>query len=192
MAETTNTTKGTQPIEVKSEPRFLPWSDWTWAALLMRFCAAALLLLSGLDKFKSATNPATYSLDNYYGSAAEVADPNYKPKFVKIVNVVFSNSGFDNSVNFGGNVKLANAAAWSFYRFGQVLPWMMIVSGIMILFGILNRLGHFIGGFVWISLIIGQLLLPDIETVVRLLVVFLVGVGALGLLKHNRLTLTRF
>lgn len=168
------------------------WTDWTYAAILLRVCSAALLILSGTDKFKSSANPATYSLENYYGTDAELKEGKV-PKMVKIVNVVFVNSGLDNAANFGSGagVHISRAFAWSFYRFAQVLPWLMIGSGFMILLGLCNRLGHFIGGFVWISLIIGQLMLPDIETVVRLLAVFLVSVGALALHKHNRLCLSR-
>lgn len=168
------------------------WTDWTWAAILLRVAAGMLLLLSGTDKFKSATNPATYSLDNYYGSEANLAEEKYVPKFVKIVNPVYTNSGLDNAANFGaGGVKIANGFAWIFYRFGQLLPWLMMGSGLMILLGLFSRVGHFIGGFVWISLIGGQLLLPDADTVMQLLVIFLIGVGALALVKHNRFVITR-
>ncbi len=172
------------------------WSDLTVAAILLRICAAMLLILSGVDKFKSGA-PCTYSTDNYYGTPADLANPKYVPKMVKIVNVVYANSGLDNPNNFTAfgkenSEKIANAFGWSFYRFGQALPWLMIVSGVLILVGLLNRVGHFVGGMVWLSLIIGQLFLPDIETVVRLLVIFVVSVGALALQKHNRFCLTRF
>jgi uncharacterized membrane protein YphA (DoxX/SURF4 family) len=174
------------------KPRFLPWSDWTWAAILLRVAAGLLLLLSGTDKFKSATSPATYSLENYYGAPADLANPEYQPKFVKIINVVYTNSGLDNANALGSAGKtIASTAAWSFYLFGKALPWLMIGSGFLILIGAFSRFAHFVGGFVWISLIAGQLLLPDVETVVQLLVVFLVGVGALALVQHNRIALTR-
>ncbi len=186
MADTTPpSTKDTPAKPACTKPC---WTDWTWAAILLRVCAGVLLLFSGTDKFKSATNPAVYSLENYYGSAAELAE-NKVPKFVKIVNVVFTNSGLDNADQVG--LKAANTFAWMFYGFGKVLPWLMIVSGGMILLGLKSRFAHFVGGFVWISLIAGQLMLPDIETVVRLLVVFLVSVGALALQDHNRLTITK-
>jgi hypothetical protein len=67
----------------------------------------------------------------------------------------------------------------------------MLASGFMILFGIFSRLGHFLGGIVWISLIVGQLMLPDYETVVRLLVIFVVSTGALALQSHNRFCVTK-
>jgi uncharacterized membrane protein YphA (DoxX/SURF4 family) len=191
MADTpTHNTKAATPV-ASAPKKCCAWTDWTWAAILLRLCAGMLLLLSGTDKFKSATSPATYSTDNYYGSAAELAEGKV-PKMVKIVNVVFTNSGLDNPANaFVGTAGRANFFAWTFYRFGQVLPWAMIASGLMILLGFFSRIGHFIGGSIWISLIAGQLLLPDIETVVRLLVVFLVSVGALALVQHNRIRITK-
>ena len=192
MADTSTTISEDSTDDISEKPKCCPWSDWTWAAILLRVCSAMVLLLSGTDKFKSATSPAVYSMDNYYGSEADLANPEYKPKFVKIVNVVFTNSGLDNASQFGANgVKLANTFAWSFYRFGQALPWLMIGSGLFILLGLFSRFAHFVGGFVWISLIAGQLLLPDIETVVHLLIIFLISVAALALVKHNRITITR-
>ncbi len=162
------------------------WSDMSWAAILLRLCAGVLLLFSGTDKFKSATNPATYSLDNYYGTEAQLAE-GYVPKAVKIVNVVFVNSGLDNPANkFVGTEERAKFFAWTFYRFGQALPWMMIVSGLMILLGVFSRFGYFIGGIAWLSLIIGQLLLPDAMVISQLLQIFIVHVGALALVTHDR------
>ena len=128
-------------------------------------------------------------MENYYGSEAELADAEWNPKFVKIVKVVYSNSGLDNSDRVGSS--FANAAAWSFYAFGYILPWLMIGSGIMILVGFMSRPGYFIGGFVWISLIAGQLLLPDAEAVNWLLTIFVVTVGALALQGHNRFRITK-
>jgi uncharacterized membrane protein YphA (DoxX/SURF4 family) len=159
------------------------WSDWSWAAILLRLCAGALLLLSGTDKFKSATNPATYSLANYYGSKEQL-DEGYVPKAVKIVNVVYVNSGLDNADKVG--LKNANFFAWTFYLFGKALPWLMIVGGGMILLGIFSRLGYFIGGIAWLSLIIGQLLLPDPGVISQLLQIFIVHVGALAMVQYDR------
>lgn len=166
------------------------WSDLTVVAILLRICAAMLLLLSGTDKFKSATNPAVYSLDNYYGSTDQLADKNWVPKMMKIVGPVFVNSGLDNADKIGK--QNATAVAWSFHYFAVALPWLMIVSGLMILLGLCSRIGHFVGGIVWLSLIIGQLLLPDIEGVVRLLVIFLVGIAAMAVQSHSRFRITRF
>lgn len=189
MADTATTAaKAANAANSPSQSRTLPWTEWTGAALLLRVCAALLLLLSGTDKFKSATSPAVYSLDNYYGSDADLANPDYSPKFIKIVKVVYSNSGLDNSAQVGE--KFANTIAWSFYRFGQLLPWLMIGSGFLILIGALSRLAYLVGGFVWISLIAGQLMLPDAEAVSWLLMIFLTHAAALALTKHNRVRLT--
>ena len=109
---------------------------------------------------------------------------------MKIVGPVFVNSGLDNADKIGK--QNATAVAWSFHYFAVALPWLMIASGLMILLGICSRVGHFVGGIVWLSLIIGQLLLPDTEGVVRLLVIFLVGIAAMAVQSHNRFRLTRF
>ena len=176
----------------KAEKICCGWSDWTSAAILLRLVAGLLLLLSGTDKFKSATTPCTYSLDNYYGSDEDLKNPDWNPKMTKIVKVVFDNSGLHNPVNYPKFLgldmatKLANTTAWSFHHFGKALPWMMIGSGLMILLGLFSRIGYFIGGFVWISLIAGQLMLPDPATITILLSFLFATVAAMAMQTHNR------
>lgn len=194
----TTTAKATSAESANVKKSCCRWTDWTRAAILLRLVAGLLLLLSGTDKFKSATTPCTYSLDNYYGSDEELKNPDWNPKMTKIVKVVFDNSGLNNPVNYPKipfidtalnqviATKLATTTAWSFHYFGYALPWMMIGSGLMILLGLFSRIGYFIGGFVWISLIAGQLLLPDPGTITILLNFFIVTVAAMALQTHNR------
>jgi hypothetical protein len=109
-------TATTAPAAAKApSTKCCAWTDWTWAAILFRICAAMLLIMSGLDKFKSNANPASYSLENYYGTEADRAK-GVAPKLVKIINVSFTNSGLDNPATMGE--KQVNLFSWVFYSFG--------------------------------------------------------------------------
>ena len=68
----------------------------------------------------------------------------------------------------------------------------MVISGAMILFGFLNRIGLFLGGAIWFSLAAGQMLLPDNYTVFLLSQYTLTVAVALALVKYNRFAITRF
>ncbi|MBP7949002.1 MAG: hypothetical protein KA004_05055 [Verrucomicrobiales bacterium] len=185
MADTASTPHAGK---AESSSFFKPWTDWTWAYLLLRLALGLLLIFSGSDKFKSATSPATYSLDNYYGTEQELKEGK-APKAAKIVNVVYINSGLDNADKLPGGLKTANFFSQVFYRFGMALPWLMIGSGVLILLGLMSRIAHLLGGLVWISLAAGQMMLPDNPTIQMLLFFLLLHVVALGIIKHNRLCL---
>jgi hypothetical protein len=170
------------------------WSSLTFAAWLVRIAAAALLLTAGFDKFKSTTAPHTYAQDNWYGTpeqhaaaALPGADPNWKPKWAKIVNVVFENSGLNNGNVFSESV--VNFNSQMFAVFGKALPWMFIVSGLLILAGSLSVFGHFLGGITWLSLAIGQMMLPEASFMMFLLFFMLFNVAGILLNRYNRLTL---
>ncbi len=155
------------------------------AAWLVRIAAATVLLLSGMDKFKSASAPYNYSLENYYGTPAEQQEGK-SPKWSKIVNVVFSNSGLDNGdqlpvgiVNFNSNL---------FAAFGKALPWMFLLSGALIAIGFLRNLGYFLGGLTFLSLFAGQCMLPDTEYMLFLLTFAGINVAGLFIAHHDKLT----
>ncbi len=72
------------------------------------------------------------------------------------------------------------------------LPYLMLVSGVLILLGLFNRFGWFLSCVVWFSLAFGQMLLPDEQTISYLSVYLIISALALALADHNRLRCTRF
>lgn len=82
--------------------------------------------------------------------------------------------------------------AWMIKPFMIGLPYAMLVSGLLILLGLFNRLGWFLAGMVWFSLAFGQMLLPDEGTVQQLGLYVFVCALALTMINHNRIRLTKF
>jgi hypothetical protein len=162
--------------------------------LLLRVFLGFLLVFMGLDKFKSPTSPYTYSTDfwhNKTNSAGEVVEAG---NWWKVARPVFVYGGFDNPNLLGKNIpgeKGRNFIGWIFYWFAQVLPYAMLVVGLMILVGFLNHLALFLGGGIWLSLALGQMTLPDNPTVLMLGIYVGLHAIALALAKHNRFSITR-
>lgn len=85
-----------------------------------------------------------------------------------------------------------NLPVWAIKPFLMALPYGMLVAGLLILLGLLNRLGWFLSALIWFSLAFGQMLLPDEGTVQQLGLYLLMSVIALCLIDHNRVRLTKF
>lgn len=164
-------------------------SAQTLAYLFLRLMIAMILILAGLEKFKSGTQPYTYSLRNYHGviQDGEVVEPG---RWLPIVKVIFENSGLNNEAFFGE--KLSRTMGWMFYFYGQVLPYAMLTIGVFILLGFLNRISLVLGACIWLSLAAGQAMLPANETVIMLLNYAFFNATALALVRYNRFAVTRF
>ncbi len=161
----------------------------TLAYLFLRIMIAMILILAGLEKFKSSTQPYTYSVRNYHGVIVDDVIVE-QGRWLPIVKVVFENSGLNNEAFLGE--KLSRTIGWGFYAFGQVLPWAMLALGICILLGFLNRICLVLGACLWLSLAAGQAMLPDNNTVSLLLNYAFYTIAALALVKYNRFAITRF
>jgi hypothetical protein len=74
----------------------------------------------------------------------------------------------------------------------QALPYLMIATGFFILIGFLNHVFLFVSACIWLSLAIGQAMLPDNPTAMMLFNYAFFSAIALALLKHNRWAVTRF
>lgn len=72
------------------------------------------------------------------------------------------------------------------------LPYFMLVAGLLILLGLLNRFAWWFAGFIWFSLAFGQMLLPDENWVVALGLYVFMCAFALVIIDHNRLRITKF
>jgi hypothetical protein len=158
----------------------------TLAAWLVRIAAFTLLLLSGLDKFKSTNPPYSFAWENFYGKADDLKEGK-APKWSKIANVVFTNSGLDNADKVG--TPIANLNSHIFMWYGKSLPFMFFFSGLLIFLGLFRNLGYFLGGVTFLSLMAGQTMLPDTEYMMYLLVFAAVNMVGLFLSQYDRLTL---
>jgi len=164
-------------------------SAQTLAYLFLRLMIAMILILAGLEKFKSSAQPYTYSIQNWHGV---IEDGNIikEGRWLPVVKVVFENSGLNNEAYLGE--KVSRTIGWMFYFYGQVLPWAMLFLGTAILLGFLNRISLVLGACLWLSLAAGQMMLPDNATALMLLNYAFFTVAALALVRYNRFAITRF
>lgn len=195
-------------------------SEKTFAYLVMRLLLGTMLLLTGIEKFKSGESPYRYGSE-YWHDLYELDDKGAPKKdangekiiirpgrWLTVAKPVYEFGGFNNPDVFQmgtfldgklkdgtpikGGQKISNFISKIFYFYAQGLPYLMILSGAMILFGFFNRLGLFLGGVIWFSLAAGQMLLPDNPTVFMLSQYTLMVAFALSLVKYNRFAITRY
>jgi hypothetical protein len=160
------------------------------AYLLLRVGLGVLLLLTGIEKFKSPQSPYHYSFDYWHDKknpAGEVVDPG---RWLTVAKPVFEFGGFNNPQVFGE--KGVNFLSHVFKTYALGLPYAMLGVGLFIFLGFLNRLSLFLGGAIWLSLAMGQMTLPDNFMVQMLMTFTMYHVIALALAKYNRYCITRF
>lgn len=192
----------------------LPFSGKTVAYLILRVLIATQLLLAGIDKFKSPEAPYNYSFSYWH----DEKDPQTKEvtkagRWLTVGKTIYEHGGFNNAdlFQFGhfldgkalnketgkveeikGGTRITNFLSWIFYYYSQGLPYLMLAAGGLILIGLFNRVGLLIGGFIWVSLAIGQGTLPDNQYISLLSNYALMVALAAATLKHNRFAITRF
>jgi len=163
-------------------------SAQTLAYLFLRLMLAMLLLLNGLEKFKSGTPPYTYSTQNWHG-VVENGQIVEAGRWWPVAKVVFDNSGLNNEAYLGERV--SRTIGWSFYLYMQVLPYAMLALGMAILLGFLNRVALVLAACLWLSLAAGQMMLPNQFYATMLLNYAFFTAAALALVKYNRFAITR-
>lgn len=154
----------------------LPFSGKTVAYLLLRVLVGMLLVLAGVDKFKSPDAPYNYKFSYWHDEKDENGLVVKNGRWLSVGKTVYEHGGFNNAdlFQFGtfmdkevlndagnsetikGGARITNFLSYIFYYYAQTLPYLMLVSGGMILLGLFNRLGLFLGGFIWVSLAIGR------------------------------------
>jgi uncharacterized membrane protein YphA (DoxX/SURF4 family) len=144
------------------------WSGHTYALFLLRAFMGMRLFMSGKEKI--CFEKTVFKLD-LAGWTAEGG------KAEKIGQVMVDYAGMDMKL-----IKL----------FMIPLPFMMIATGVCIMLGLLNRLAWWGAGMIWFSLAIGQMMLPDEQTINYLGQYTIMCVLALAWLKHNKLAITKF
>jgi thiosulfate dehydrogenase (quinone) large subunit len=155
------------------------WTNWTYGMLLVRAYMGVRLVLSGLEKIrKTGKDPIDFKV--WYGNPGSANPDNLElgdGKMWRIGQVIADNT---------------NLPLLSIKGFLMTLPIAMLVVGVCILLGVMNRIAWLAAGLIWLSLAFGQMLLPDEQTIQYLTSYLLVcGIG-LGFLEHNRIRVTRF
>ena len=164
-------------------------SAQTLAYLFMRIMLAMILILAGLDKFKSNAPPYTYSLRNWHGiiENGDVVEPG---RWLNTAKTVFDQSGLSNESFFGE--RPSRTIGWFFYFHSQALPYAMLALGMCILLGFLNRICLVLAACLWLSLAAGLAMLPDNPAVILVLNYAFFNAAALALVRYNRFAITRF
>ncbi len=160
------------------------------AYLLLRVALGVMLMLYGVEKFKSPAPPYNYSFSYWHDTLNSEGAVEKAGKWVNVAKPVFEYGGFNNTAVYGE--KTVNFFTHVFKTYAIGLPYAMIAVGFFILIGFLNRISLLLGGGIWISLAMGQLTLIDSPTVSILMQFFLYHVVAIALVKYNRWSLTRF
>jgi len=148
----------------ESDTALRPFSSVTLAYFLLRLWLGLLLLTSGIAKFK-VRGEQTYNLEAYNGYVSKVGELIWTETFM---------------------------TEWMVKGYMYVLGPVMILSGIMILLGVLSRGALFVGGAIFVSLSIGMMLLPDPGQTLELGLHLALFVGALCLVRYNRLAITKW
>ena len=152
------------PITPENDTAIRPFSSVTFAYLLLRLWLGLLLVTSGLSKFK-VRGEQSYSIEALHG-------------WVKGAGALIWDNTF--------------MTEWMVKGYMYALGPVMIVTGIMILLGVLNRIALFIGGAIFVSLSIGMMLLPDQKETLYLGLHLALFVGALCLVRFNRVAITKY
>lgn len=173
----------------------IPALNLTFAFWLLRLFMGMRLIMSALEK-----------MGYFVGKGTATVSEALK------LEVWFGRSGLGTKVEVDGKEELLNMGfgdgkmwpiakamldysmlpAWMIKPFMIGLPYAMLVSGLLILLGLFNRLGWFLAGLIWFSLAFGQMLLPDEGTVQQLGLYIFVCALALTMINHNRIRLTKF
>lgn len=160
------------------------------AYLLLRVGLGMMLLLAGVEKFKSPAAPYNYSFNYWHDTYNADGQVEKAGKWVNVAKPVFEFGGFNNAAVYGE--KTVNFFTHVFKAYAMVLPYAMIAVGFFILLGFLNHISLLLGGGIWLSLAMGQMTLPDNATVWMLMSYTFFHAVALALVKHNRCGVTRF
>lgn len=162
----------------------------TLAYLMLRVSLAMMLILIGVEKFKSPESPYSYSWTNWHDKTNDAGEVVVPGKWLNVAKPVFEYGGFNNTAVYGE--KTVNFFTHVFKGYALVLPYAMILVGFFILIGFLNRLSLFLGAGIWLSMALGQMTLIDNGTVQMLMNYVMFYVIALALVKYNRFAVTRF
>ena len=134
-------------------------SEYTWAFLLLRLFLGLRTLLEGLEKFESN---GRYSFANYHDNMRRMAQGITGASFLPL---------------------------WATRLFAEPLGYLLIVLGAALLLGVKSRVILILTGLLYVGLSFGLMAVQENEGVAWLAIHVALIVGALLLVRHNRLAL---
>jgi hypothetical protein len=170
-----------------------PALNLTLAFLLLRLFMGMRLVLSGLEKMGYLVGKGTTTFKETLTLKALGDALSQKAWFGE--GGLAANEGFGDGRMWNvGKAMLDNSLLpeWMIKPFLICLPYAMLLSGLMILLGLLNRAAWWLAGLIWFSLAFGQMLLPDEQTIQWLGLYVFVCALALSIVEHNRIRITKF
>jgi thiosulfate dehydrogenase [quinone] large subunit len=189
MADSTST-----PNAAASEA-CCPALNLTFAFWLLRLFMGVRLILSGLEKMGYFVAKGTASLSEALQLKQWFGPSGLSAKVEIDGKEALLNQGLGDGKMWPiakAMLDYTNMPVWAIKPFMIGLPYAMLLSGLLILLGLFNRLGWFLAGLIWFSLAFGQMLLPDEGTVQQLGLYLFMSALALCLINHNRVRLTKF
>ena len=135
--------------------------EYTYAFLVLRLFLAIRALLAGLEKFESK---GTYSLANYATNMERMATGITGASFLPL---------------------------WATKLFALSIGYVLVVLGVAILLGLKTRFSLFLMGLTYVALSFGLMAVQESDGVAWLGMHVALVAGALVLVQHNRLALTR-
>jgi thiosulfate dehydrogenase [quinone] large subunit len=133
--------------------------EYTGAFLLLRLWLGLRTLFAGIEKFESGGN---YSFENYYKNMARMAQ---------------------------GITSASWMPLWMTKFYAMSLGYLLIVFGLAVLLGVKSRVSLFLTGLVYVSLSFGLMAVQEAEGVAWLGMHMVMFVGALLLVRYERLAI---
>lgn len=133
--------------------------EFTGAFLLLRLWLGLRTLLAGVEKFESG---GTYSFENYYKNMARMAQGITGASFMPL---------------------------WMTKTYAMSLGYLLIVLGVALLLGIKSRISLFVTGLLYVSLSFGLMAVQEADGVAWLGMHMLMFVGALLLVRYEKLAI---
>jgi thiosulfate dehydrogenase [quinone] large subunit len=139
----------------------LSWSDSTWAFMLLRLFLGFRALVAGIEKFEA---DGRYSMANYYVNMRRMGEGIASSSFLP---------------------------TWLTLPYAYTLGHLLVLLGVLLLLGVKTRLILIITGLTYLSLAVGLMAVEEDGGVAWLAIHVMICAGALLLVPHNRLALTR-
>lgn len=137
------------------------WSNATWAFLSLRLFLALRWIVSAIEKFEL---DGFYSFPNYYANARRLGEGIASSTFLP---------------------------TWLTLPYAYTLGHLIFVIGVLLLLGVKTRLMLIITAALYVTLAAGLMAAEDNQGVAWLAIHVALTAGALLLVSHNKLMLTR-
>ena len=139
----------------------LPWTDATWAFLTLRVFLALRWIISAIEKFELNGD---YSFANYYTNMRRMGE------------------GISSS---------SLLPTWLTLPYAYSLGHITMLVGVLLLLGVKTRWMLVATAALYVSLAAGMMAVEENQGIAWLTIHIIATAGALLLLRHNRLALTR-